>query len=184
MAKSTGYISIWRGAFSHWLAKKKPWCDLSAWFYLCSRANYKKSVVYFREERIHVKKGEFVTSKVKLGKVFGWSTKQVTKFLLALAKDGMVGVKVTNRYTHIYIINYAKYQIDVQKTHNRGRTGVEQLPTENNSYNNLYNKENGVNTYKNRGGRNEQKSPYTKKQPDPVDGIIYPPGQSREDFIK
>lgn len=112
MTKNRGWVKLWREQFGNWVSEKKPWCDGYAWSYMYARANHKRGVVNFRNEYIEINRGEFITSKLKLRGIFGWSYKQVNSFLTALELDQMVRIKTTNRYTYITILNYDKYQGD------------------------------------------------------------------------
>ena len=108
--RNKGWTKLYREQFVHWISEKKPWCDGYAWSYLYSQANHKPKVVNFRNEYLHLKRGQFVTSKIKLKNIFGWTRRHVDNFLKALENDEMLTYRVTNRFTIITIINYDKFQ--------------------------------------------------------------------------
>ena len=107
--KNKGWTKLYREQFSHWISKK-PWCDGYAWAYLYTQANHKPGMINFRNEYIKVDRGQFLTSKKKLGKIFGWTRRHVDNFLKALNVDHMITYRMTYRYTVITIVNYEIYQ--------------------------------------------------------------------------
>jgi hypothetical protein len=109
--KNKGWVKFHREQFNHWISKK-PFCDGYAWTYLYSRANFKKSMINFRNEYIEVMRGQFLTSKLQLQEIFGWTYRHVENFLLALKNDENIIYRTTNRYIIITIINYEIYQSD------------------------------------------------------------------------
>lgn len=105
-----GWVKFWREQFNHWLSEKKPWCDGYAWAYLYSQANYKKGIVNFRNEYLPIERGQYITSKLKMSKKFGWTYRHVENFLKALESDQMIAYRTTNRYIVVTVINYSEYQ--------------------------------------------------------------------------
>ena len=102
-----GWTKTYREQFNSWISKK-PFCDGYAWTYLYSRANHKKGMVNFRNEYIEVERGQLLTSKKQLRKIFGWTRRHLDNFLLALEKDQNLTYRVTHRYIVITITNYNK----------------------------------------------------------------------------
>lgn len=107
--KNKGWIKLYRGQFFHWISKK-PWCDGYAWCYLYSQANHKPGMINFRNEYIKIDRGQFLTSKKKLQKLFGWTRTHLNNFIKGLEMDKMLTHRMTHRYTLITIINYGIYQ--------------------------------------------------------------------------
>ena len=107
--KNKGWTKFHREQFSHWISKK-PFCDGYAWTYLYGQANHKPGIVNFRNEYIKVGRGQFITSKMKLENIFGWTRRHIDNFLRALENDEMITYRMTNRFTSITIINYEHYQ--------------------------------------------------------------------------
>jgi len=129
--KNKGWVKLYRGQFFHWISKK-PWCDGYAWCYLYSQANHKPGMINFRNEYIKIDRGQFLTSKKKLMKLFGWTRAHINNFILGLNTDHMITYRTTHRYTLITIGNYKVYQdkvlnsstqndpqIDIQTTYRR-----------------------------------------------------------------
>ena len=104
-----GWVKFHRVQFSNWISKK-PFCDGYAWTYLYTQANHKKGMVNFRNEYIKIERGQFLTSKLKLQRIFGWTYRHVENFLLALKNDENITYRTTNRYIVITIVNYDIYQ--------------------------------------------------------------------------
>ena len=127
--KKKGWIKLWRDFFTHWVAEDKPHCSGYAWFYLVSYANYQDGVVVFRGEYINIKRGQFLTSKLKLKNEFGWGRAKLNNFLNALENDGMITYRITNRYIVITVINYEEYQSDNVQTTYKRPTGDQQATT-------------------------------------------------------
>ena len=112
--KNKGWTKLYRAQFTHWISKK-PFCDGYAWTYLYNQANHKKGMVNLRNEYIEVKRGQFITSKKKLIKFFGWTRRHLENFLTALEKDQMLTYRMTHRFTVITIVNYEVFQSDNTK---------------------------------------------------------------------
>ena len=108
--KNSGWVKLWREQFTHEISERRPWCDGYAWSYLYSRANFRPTIVNFRNQYIPVERGQFVTSELKLSKIFGWSRRRTNSFLTALERGGMCDNKRTQRFIIIGICNYDKFQ--------------------------------------------------------------------------
>ena len=108
--QTKGWVKLWREQFQHWLSDRKPWCDGYAWSYLYSQANYKNGIANFRNQYIPVERGQLLTSKLKLRRIFSWSQRRTNSFLTALETQEMITIKRTNRFIIITILNYEKYQ--------------------------------------------------------------------------
>lgn len=126
--KSKGWVKLWREQFSHEISERKPWCDGYAWSYLYSQANHKPGIVNFRNQYIPVERGQFITSKQKLQRTFGWSKKRTNSFLTSLEVGGMSTNRGTNRYLLITICNYDKFQSNEEEK--EPTEGLTEGPTE------------------------------------------------------
>jgi len=166
MSKNNGWISVWRSQFEHWTAKSRPWCEGYAWIYLCARANHKKGIANFNDRKLVVQRGEFITSKVKLSKVFGWSYNKVTRYIEALKKDDMLRIETTNKCIRIWIQNYDKYQKTNEQTKEQTKEQVKELAIEQTNKqtrtNNNSNKFNNINKQNITGGL-KSRSPYAER---------------------
>lgn len=120
-----GWIKLHRRIEKHWLwPHDEPYSRSEAWEDLLMAANHKENSILFRDELIHIKRGEFVTSIRKLSDKWTWSRKRVSRFLKRLEKEEMVTQKRSQRYTRINITNYSRYQDVVN-----GRVSTE-IPTD------------------------------------------------------
>jgi len=108
--QNKGWVKLWREQFTHEVSERKPWCDGYAWSYLYSQANYKPGVTNFRNQYIPIERGQFITSKLKLEKIFGWSERRINSFLTSLETREMCAIRVTKRFIMVTICNYEKYQ--------------------------------------------------------------------------
>ena len=138
--KNKGWVKLWREQFQHWISERKPWCDGYAWSYLYAQANHKAGVVNFRNQYIPIERGQFITSKLKLQEIFGWSWRRTNSFLTALETQAMCAIRVSNRFIMITICNYEKYQSNEDENGRTdgipdGRTGDEQAHTNKNDKN-------------------------------------------------
>jgi len=95
--KNKGWVKLWRNQYNNWISEGKPWCDGYAWTFLYSQANHKKGMVNFRNEYIEVKRGQLLTSKLKLQGIFGWTRWHVVNLLKALKNAEMITYRTTNR---------------------------------------------------------------------------------------
>ena len=95
---------------------------------------------------IYVKRGQLLTSKLKLSRSWRWSEWKVRTFLKILENLRQISVKTTTQYTVITICNYNGYQPQPKKNREQNgkkpRTNREQTATTNNDNNE--NKKKGV----------------------------------------
>lgn len=81
-----------------------------AWVDLLLLANHKDKKILFNGEMIIIKRGQYLTSMVKLAEKWKWSRPTVVKFLNVLEKDKMITRSSDNTKTLITIENYEIYQ--------------------------------------------------------------------------
>ena len=149
---SKGWISVHRQIWNSWVWDDKPFSKGQAWIDLLLLANHEPNKTLIGNQIIHVKRGELISSEVKLSERWGWSRKKTREFLKLLQSDGMITKKSTSKYTAITIVNYEIYQ-DVGTTKeqqkNSKRTAEEQQWNTNNNVNNnnkdIYNKSDSTN---------------------------------------
>ncbi len=114
-----GYIRMYRKIRDNFLWQRKPFSYIQAWIDLVMMANHKDDKLLLGGELIHAKRGEVITSQIKLAKRWGWSRGAVRRFLKLLEGDQMIVQKPTTKMTMITICNYDVYQ-DARPT--RGTT--------------------------------------------------------------
>ncbi|MCM8710513.1 hypothetical protein M2651_05670 [Clostridium sp. SYSU_GA19001] len=163
-----GWIKIYRKINESWLwSDKEPFDKRSAWIDLLLLANHAEKKVLIGNKLIEIKKGQFITSEVKLAERWHWSRKAVRNFLKLLEDDEMIKKIVEpNKYTSIVIMNFYKYQdsiiedtsLDIEnkdlennqgttkeQQKNNKRTTVEQLRNTNKNDKELYKNDKEIN---------------------------------------
>lgn len=158
MAKN-GYVSINREIQNHWIFKeKRVFSKFEAWIYLIMDVNHSPGKVPIGNQIVELKRGQTLTSILKLSEIFSWSRFKVKSFLTLLENDGMIEMKTTTKYTLLTIVNYDFYQSDEgrkkhqkninqtseQQQHDINQTS-EQQQTNTNNKNNNNNKKNNDN---------------------------------------
>jgi hypothetical protein len=106
-----GWISLHRQIFNHWLyQERRVFSKMEAWIYLLLTANHEDARFALGNEIVHAKKGDVVTSEIKLMERWKWSKEKVRRFLKVLEDDGMIAKKSDRKKTVISIVNYCNYQ--------------------------------------------------------------------------
>ena len=109
---SQGWVTIHRSIRDHWLWEDEPFTKAQAWIDLIMMANHEERDILLGSEVLKVKRGNIITSTVKLSNMWGWSRKKVSNFLDRLEMEQMiVHIKHTKR-TALEIVNYEKYQVN------------------------------------------------------------------------
>lgn len=118
-----GWMKMHRSILEHWLWKDKPFSRGQAWIDLLLLANHDDGKVMFNGELITVKRGEHLTSILKLSDRWGWGRKKVSKFLDDLESDEMITQERTTQRTTITIVKYEVYQSKEQQKEQRRNSG-------------------------------------------------------------
>jgi DNA replication protein DnaD len=105
-----GWISIHRQIQNHWLWGDKPFSKGQAWIDLLLMANHEDSRFLLGNQIIEAKKGDVITSEVKLMKRWGWSKSKVRAFLSLLENDSMIVKKADTKKTTLNLVNYGVWQ--------------------------------------------------------------------------
>ena len=109
--KENGYILLHRDLMENWVWQDEIFTKGQAWVDLLMLVNHSDNdKVLINNKFISVKRGETITSKLKLAKRWGWSRKKLDKFLGLLERDGMATTESTPHYTTIKVLNYNVYQ--------------------------------------------------------------------------
>ena len=126
-----GWISIHRKIQGHWLWAEKPYSKGQAWIDLLLSANHEDCKFLLGNQLIEVKRGDVVTSEVKLMDKWGWSKTKVRSFLVLLERDSMIVKKTDHKKTTLSLVNYGvwqDYQTAKEPEKNRKETSEEPLP--------------------------------------------------------
>lgn len=107
---SKGWISIHRKLQCHWLWGDKPFSKGQAWIDLLLLANHEDTKFLHGGQLIDAKRGDVITSEVKLMDRWGWSKSKVRTFLEMLEKDSMIIKKADSKKTTLTIVNYGVWQ--------------------------------------------------------------------------
>lgn len=83
-----------------------------AWVDLLILANHSDKKIMFNGDFITVKRGQYLTSMVKLSEKWKWNRKTVSSFLKLLENDNMISKVSDNTKTLVTIVNYGIYQSD------------------------------------------------------------------------
>lgn len=111
-----GWIKIHRKLLDNdiW-TQSGPFDDRSAWIDLILLANFKDgemNIKRTRKKRI-IKRGQRHTSRDELAKRWGWSLGKVDRYLDTLHERGMLDIDGTPYGTTLTLVNYGKYQSQV-----------------------------------------------------------------------
>ncbi len=107
---AVGWISIHRQLQEHWLWEEKPFSRGQAWVDLLLMANHEDSKFPLGNQLIEAKRGDVVTSEVKLMERWGWSKSKVRAFLNLLENDSMIIKKTDSKKTTLTVLNYGVWQ--------------------------------------------------------------------------
>lgn len=108
MAK--GWISIHRQLQNHWLWGDKPFSKGQAWVDLLLSANHEDCKFLLGGQLIEAKKGDVITSELKLMERWGWSKSKVRAFLETLENESMIVKKADKKKTTLSLVNYRVWQ--------------------------------------------------------------------------
>lgn len=101
-----GYITIQRKITDwRWWGNETA---MALWLYILVNANWKDG--WWNAGAEQVKRGEFITSQVKIANEMKLNRKTVARYLKLFVEDGQIEVIADSKKTRIKVINYAKYQ--------------------------------------------------------------------------
>ena len=149
MPKSTGWVSVHRKIreTAIW-DNEDPFDKRSAWIDLLLEANHEDRQFLLGNEVINAKRGEIITSEIKLMNRWKWSKTKVRNFLETLKNLEMIEKKTDTKKTTLKIVKYEVYQ-DMRTTRepleDHLKTTKEPREDTNNNYNNLNNLNNDNN---------------------------------------
>ena len=154
----TGYIKLYRSLQDCKVLKDEKFSRRDAFIDMIFRCNHKCSKICLGYNLVLVKRGQFVSSNLKLAEAWNWSERTVRRFIILLQSEKMVTFHATNKYTLYEVTKYAEYQsieteqlelytcrANAEQTPNKRRANAEQTPT-NNNVNNEKNEKNEKNT--------------------------------------
>ena len=141
----TGWISVHRSLFDHWLWEDKPFSKGQAWIDLILMANHEDRKFLHGNNLEFVERGSKITSLRILSDRWGWSTGKVKRFLDLLKQDGMLEYECNTKKTAYTIVNYNIYQNEKVGERNTNRTQTKQLQNTNETSTKTNNNDNNDN---------------------------------------
>jgi len=134
-----GYIKLYRSLKDSDMWYSERFTRSQAWIDMLMRANHKDGSILYEYNKYLIPMGSFVTSQRKLSEDWKWSISTVSLFLDFLVSRTQIERTIERRFTHIYIVNWTKYQnspYEIERTieekSNANRTLIE---TNNNNKN-------------------------------------------------
>lgn len=133
---SQGYIKLHRQLVNCPIWDREPFTWGQAWIDLLLRANHKDKTIIFDSKPLEVKKGQVVTSILKLSTSWKWDRKKTVRFLRFLESEKMATTNSTRRGTTITIVNWELYQCNgTTNGTTDGTTSGQQVDINNNDKN-------------------------------------------------
>lgn len=128
-----GYVKLYRK-----IRDTSIWCDsdkLKLWIYCLTEANHEDQIFLIGNQKIKLKKGQFITGRLKLESEFNRGVKPKKKitdstlfrYLKVFENLGMLHIKSTNKYSIVTVLNWDKYQINEQQMNNKCTADEQQL---------------------------------------------------------
>lgn len=108
---SIGWIKLHRKILDCFIWQDKPYDKARAWIDLLLLAMHSDKKMLIDDEIVIIRRGEFMTSIVKLADRWGWSRNKVMRYLDMLESEQMLNTKRTTKGTLVSIIKYNVYQI-------------------------------------------------------------------------
>ncbi len=109
-----GWINIHRQIKENWIWKsEEPFDKRSAWIDLLLTVNHKNKKIPFENGFIEIERGQTLTSIKQLSEKWKWSRHKVSDFLDQLERDTMIVQVRDTRKTLVSIVNYDKYQAQI-----------------------------------------------------------------------
>jgi len=104
-----GYVKLYRSIRTHWIWKE-PHDRFHAFQDLILSANFADVSLQFDGQPLFLKRGQFVTSELKLSESWQWSRPKVHRFLEILVEQKMIEIRRFNKGTIVTVSNYDKFQ--------------------------------------------------------------------------
>lgn len=117
---------------------------LQLWIHLLFKANYKDNFVIYRDEKLKIKRGQFVTSRDKLSQETGIQESKIERILKYFETEQQIEQQNLHAFRLITVLNYNEHQRSEQLHEhemNSERTASEQ-PVNTTNKENKDNKEN------------------------------------------
>jgi len=127
------WFKISRAIVNHWVFANGDYLKL--WIYIIARANYKPSKILIGRKLVEVDRGELITSLASMARGSRVGVQTVRSFLDLAQRDLMIekltqksntesNTQVTQKVTHLKVINYEAYQEVQQASNTESNTPV------------------------------------------------------------
>jgi hypothetical protein len=142
--KDKGYVSLYRKIKDNPIFQDSEL--LHVFIYILLETQYKEEgkEVYFRGEKISLKRGEMITGRNRIALETGIKPDTIYRKIIALQKLGIIHNRTHNRYSIITLIKYGEYQDPKNKN---AQQNAQQNDTKSHSQttqSNKVNKENNI----------------------------------------
>lgn len=108
--KDKGFVLLWRSiADNPLLDDGSPYDKFHAWCDLLCMVNHKDKKIIVNSRPTIIKRGQKLTSIVKLADRWRWNRKTAVRYLNALERDNMIVTERTPNGTTITVVNYDFY---------------------------------------------------------------------------
>lgn len=128
--ENNGWISLHRKLLDNPIMAKPFY--LSVWIYLLLSANHEDADLIWNNEKIVIKRGQFIGSLRQISKHFKISLSTVHNICTYLISERMIEQSSNKKFTLFTIINYCKYQDVEHKSEHKVNTRRTQGETNNN----------------------------------------------------
>lgn len=115
------WIKLYRKIIDNSLWRAKPFDCGKAWVDLLLHASYENQTIKRGEHNVDVPEGSICRSEIFFAERWGWTRRDVHKFLQFLEAEGMISVKSGRWGTEIRITKWKAYQ---KRTRNGTRNGT------------------------------------------------------------
>ena len=133
---ATGWFKMYRCLWENPVVCKDA-DHIAIWVYLLSSATHKDIDVYFNNERITLREGQFITGRQAIADKLKINESKVQRVLKLFENEGQIEQQTSSKNRLISICNWHKYQGDEQQANNK-RTASEHKQEYKNNKNNIY----------------------------------------------
>jgi predicted transcriptional regulator len=147
--KGTGWIKLHRSLLDSSFSKDPEYAWL--WVVLLLRANHKELSFIFNNRPIVLNEGQLIVGRKKLSEETGINEHKIFRAMKCFESAGQIEQQSTNKFTLVTILNWGKYQGELDKVEQQDEQPVSNKRTTS---------EQPVSTYKN--VKNKKKSKKTK----------------------
>lgn len=130
MAKPNGFITLHRKLLTSSVFDDAEL--LKMWVWCLLRANHKDTEAVHANQIISLKRGQFVTGRFTASQELNITPQKLRSRLEILVRLRQIGIKSTNKYSIITVVNYDFYQTNEKDLTNKQPTNNQQITTDNN----------------------------------------------------